>query len=71
MSYDARMSTKDRLAQLAASVSALDLAREAGISTKSVYRLRQKKANPTLEMIEAVERAVAVIKARAPQRQAA
>lgn len=67
------MSTKDRLAKLASSVSATDLAREARISTKTVTRLRQKKANPTLEMIEAVEAAVAAIQARqpAPNQQAA
>jgi len=58
------MSKKDHLAQLTASVNVELLAAEAGISTKSVYRLRRKQANPTLKMIESVERAVAAIKAR-------
>lgn len=60
----APMTTKAELAVHAASVNAEALAEAAGISTKTVYRIRQQKANPSLQTVEDVLRAVAEIKAR-------
>ncbi len=53
------MITKPELAVLAASVNAEALAKAAGISTKSVYRIRLQQANPSLETVAAIESAVA------------
>jgi len=52
------MITKSQLAALAASVNAEALAETVGISTKTVYRIRQQKANPGLDTVAAIEAAV-------------
>lgn len=52
------MITKPQLAALAASVNAEALAEAVGISTKTVYRIRQQKANPGMDTIAAIEAAV-------------
>ena len=65
------MTTKAELAALAASVNAEALAEAAGISTKTVYRIRQLKANPSLQTVEDVQRAVKAIKSRTPSGQQA
>lgn len=65
------MTTKAELAALASSVNAEALATAAGISTKTVYRIRQQKANPSLRTMEDVQRAVLSIKANLPADQPA
>lgn len=49
--YDAQcgMLTRDQLAELLSTVRVEDVAREAGLSTKTIYRLRHKKNAPTIE----------------------
>lgn len=59
------MITKPQLAALAASVNAEALAEAAGISTKTVYRIRLQKANPSMDTIAAIETAVAKLVAKA------
>lgn len=65
------MTTKADLAALASSVNAEALSRAAGISTKTVYRIRQQKANPSLQTVENVQRAVAAIRSGEPAAQQA
>ncbi len=61
------MITKAELAALAASVNAEALAQAAGISTKTVYRIRLQQANPSLETVAAIESAVAKLGVRKPK----
>lgn len=70
--YDAQsaMLTKDQLANLLGSVNVEDVATEAGVSTKTIYRLRHKAANPTLGTIEKIVGAVKRVK-RKPAKAAA
>lgn len=54
------MVTRESLAALLSSVAVEDVARESGVSTKTVYRLRHQKHAPTLEtvgkLLDAVKR---------------
>ena len=62
------MITKSQLAALAASVNAEALAEAVGISTKTVYRIRQQKANPGLDTVAAIEAAVPKLRAVAKRK---
>ena len=61
------MITRDQLAELLRRTNVNDLAREAQVSTKTVYRLRNKQHAPTLDT---VERLLVAVK-RIDERQAA
>jgi DNA-binding phage protein len=61
------MITRDQLAELLRRTNVNDLAREAQVSTKTVYRLRNKQHAPTLDT---VERLLVAVK-RMDERQAA
>lgn len=58
------MITRDQLADLLQTVNVEDVAAEAGISTKTVYRLRHKATAPTLRTVESIVDAVRRLKAR-------
>lgn len=57
------MMTRDQLAELLATVRVEDVAREAGVSTKTIYRLRHKQNAPTLDTVEVIVAAVERIRA--------
>jgi DNA-binding phage protein len=57
------MLTRDQLAELLAEVRVEDVAREANVSTKTIYRLRHKQNSPTLDTVEQIVSAVQRIKA--------
>jgi DNA-binding phage protein len=52
------MLTRDELADLLKRVDVVDVAREAKVSTKTVYRLRHKANAPTLDTVERIVSAV-------------
>lgn len=54
----AAMLTRDELADLLKRVDVADVAREAKVSTKTVYRLRHKANSPTLDTVERIVSAV-------------
>lgn len=56
------MLNKDQLANLLGTVNVEAVATEAGVSTKTIYRLRHKAANPTLGTIEKIVGAVKRVK---------
>lgn len=45
------MVTSERLAELLADVNVEDVAREANVSIKTIYRLRHKRNSPTLATV--------------------
>ena len=53
----APMKTRDELATWLASMNVEALARESGISAKTIYRLRHKKHAPTLDTVQALQEA--------------
>jgi DNA-binding phage protein len=59
------MHTKQTLADLLMTVPVEDVARESGLSTKTIYRLRNQEHAPRLDTIESV---VAAVKRIAPRR---
>lgn len=65
------MLTRDDLAALLRSVNVEDVAREADVSTKTIYRMRHKKHSPTLDTAAAVVAAVARLKSKRKATQAA
>ena len=65
------MMTRDQLAELLGTVAVEDVAREANVSTKTIYRLRHKQHAPTLDTVEKILAAVRVIKGRRRQAKAA
>ena len=65
------MITRDQLADLLGKVNVEDVAREAGVSTKTIYRLRHKRNSPTLDTVADIIAAVARLKARRPKTPAA
>ena len=71
--YDAqwRMLNRDQLADLLSSVNVEDVAREASVSTKTVYRLRHKKHSPTLDTVTSLVEAIKRLKAKKPRKVAA
>ncbi len=64
------MMNRDQLAELLRTVNVDDLHRESGISTKTIYRLRNKENAPTLDTVEALVAAVKRVKALARKRPA-
>lgn len=52
------MVTSDTLAELLATVNVEDVAREAKVSTKTIYRLRHKQHSPTLDTVERIMAAI-------------
>lgn len=71
MAYARGMMTRDQLAELLGTVAVEDVAREANVSTKTIYRLRHKQHAPTLDTVEKILAAVRVIKGRRRQAKAA
>ena len=65
------MLNRDQLADLLSSVNVEDVAREASVSTKTVYRLRHKKHSPTLDTVTAIVEAIKRLKAKKPRKVAA
>jgi DNA-binding phage protein len=57
------MMTRDELAQLLRTVNVEDVAREADVSIKTVYRLRHRQHSPTLDTVERLVAAVKRVKA--------
>lgn len=58
------MMTTDQLADLLRTVNVNDLAAEANVSTKTIYRLRHKLNSPTLGTVESLVAAVRRLKGR-------
>lgn len=46
------MITRDQLADLLMAISVEELARESGVATKTIYRLRHKANAPTLDTVQ-------------------
>jgi len=63
------MLTKTQLADLVKDVNVEAVATLAGVSTKTIYRLRHQAANPSLETIQAIVSAVEKINGK-PRRKA-
>jgi DNA-binding phage protein len=62
------MITRQQLSDLLSKVNVEDVAREAGVSTKTIYRLRWQKASPTLRTVESIVNALAKLKGRKASR---
>lgn len=60
-----RMLTRDQLAAMLAEVNVEAVAREAGVATKTVYRLRHKANSPNLQTVEKIVAAVQRLRRRA------
>ncbi len=60
----AAMLTREQLAQLLADVRVEDVAREAGVSTKTIYRLRHKANSPSLDTAQSIVAAVKRLKSQ-------
>lgn len=58
------MMNRDQLAELLQAVNVEDVANEAGVSTKTIYRLRHRKTNPALATVENIVAAVKRLKGR-------
>lgn len=58
------MMTREQLAELLGTVRVEDVAREAEVSTKTIYRLRHQKTSPTLGTVERLVAAVKRVKAQ-------
>lgn len=56
------MLTPDQLAQMLAEVNVEAVAKEANVSTKTIYRLRHKKTSPSLDTVNAIVVAVERLK---------
>lgn len=56
------MVTRDDLAVMLADVRVEDVARLAGVSTKTIYRLRHKKHSPTLDTVAVIVAALKQLK---------
>jgi DNA-binding phage protein len=65
------MMTTDQLAELLRTVNVSDLAAEAKVSTKTIYRLRHKLNSPTLGTVESLVAAIRRLKSRKPGKVAA
>ena len=63
--------TRDDLAKLLSGISVADVAREAEISPKTIYRLRHRQNSPNLETVEKIVAAIRRIKAVEPDQKAA
>lgn len=58
--------TRDDIARLVREVPVAELAREASVSTKTIYRLRHKQHSPNLATVEQIVAALRRINARQP-----
>jgi DNA-binding phage protein len=58
LTHNRAMLTRDQLADLLATVNVREVAREADVSTKTIYRLRNKQNSPTLDTVEQIVAAV-------------
>lgn len=67
------MLTQDQLAERLRHVNVEEVAREAGVSTKTIYRLRHKTHAPRIDLAERIVAAIERIevRAKAPAQQAA
>lgn len=60
------MMTRQQLAELLGQVNVEEVAREAEVSTKTIYRLRHQKNAPTLDTVHAILQAISRIESRRP-----
>jgi DNA-binding phage protein len=58
------MVTREQLAQRLKAVNVEDVAKEAGISTKTVYRLRHMQHAPRLDVVEKLLAAISAVENR-------
>ena len=58
------MVTREQLAERLKSVNVEEVAKEAKVSTKTVYRLRHMQHAPRLDLVEKLLRAIDAIEAR-------
>lgn len=65
------MLTRSKLADLLQKVNVREVADEAGVSTKTIYRLRHQANAPSVDMAEKLSNAVERIKRRAKKKPAA
>jgi len=63
------MVTRDELAEMLLAVNVEDVAREAGVSTKTIYRLRHKANPPNFATVERI--LAAIERLQAPEQAAA
>ena len=59
------MVTREQLAERLKAVNVEEVAKEAGISTKTVYRLRHMRHAPRLDLVEKLLAAIATVERRA------
>ena len=59
------MLTRDELADLLKGANVRAVAKEAGVATKTIYRLRHRAHSPTLDTVERIVAAVRRVKAGA------
>jgi DNA-binding phage protein len=71
VTHNRAMLTRDQLAELLHTVNVEDLAREAGVATKTIYRLRHKENSPNLETVESILAAIARMKPKRRKTEAA
>ncbi len=64
------MLNREQLADLLSGVNVDDVAREAALSTKTIYRLRHKAHAPTLDTVEKIVAAVERLKKAAKKKPA-
>lgn len=64
VTHNRHMMTRDQLAKLLATVRVADVARESGVSTKTIYRLRHKQNAPTLDTVAVIVAAVKRLKGK-------
>ena len=64
------MMNRQQLAELLGTVSVEAVARDAGVSSKTVYRLRHQQTSPRLDVVERLVAAAHRIKAAAPEQPA-
>lgn len=64
------MVTQKQLAEMLHEVNVEDVAAEARVSVKTIYRLRHQKHSPTLATVEKLLAAIAAVQARAEKAEA-
>jgi DNA-binding phage protein len=65
------MLNRDQLAELLLTVNVEDVAREAAVASKTIYRLRHKSHSPTLDTVEKIVAAVHRLQSRPSEPKAA
>ena len=68
MTHNQRMLSREQLAEVLSSVRVEDVAREAGVSTKTIYRLRHRENSPTMDTVASILAAVERLKAAEPSK---